>query len=370
MACGQYDVNAICYIKGRGRLPIMYTDLYRSKFISTDFNEHRMCMLSRSVLSRNLLLQTTVLALIYVDLGYQLLSLLNLPALSTEDKLEYQFYPVASGQIQFRVKAANDAHIALTTGPSEGEPMYEVFIGGWSNSKSVIRKNRTKPEAAEVDTPGILSADEFRGFWIRWSDGVLSVGREGEPSSFLTYADPSPFGIGYFGVCTGWGASGEWLIEDVNPSAPPPPVQGLEMGATCWCDASGGMIPPAAVEGGKDDEPLYVGRAYHEGALLPGKVKPGHSVCYVAWGGSEHGKSEYQVLCDCNPQWVPTSGNNIPPNAIPGGETEDGEPLYVGRVHHEGTLTIGKVQPSHSVCYIPFGGAEVAFPDYEIMVSQ
>ncbi|XP_034177579.1 uncharacterized protein LOC117603005 isoform X4 [Osmia lignaria lignaria] len=335
-----------------------------------DFDEDKMYMHSRVIFSRNLLLQTTVLALIYADLGYQLLSLLRLPALSTEDKLEYHFYPVASGQIQFRVKAANDAHVALTTGPHEGEPMYEVFIGGWSNGKSVIRKNRSKPDVAEVETPGILSGDEYRGFWIRWSDGVVSVGKEGEPSSFLTYADPEPFGIGYFGVCTGWGASGEWLIEDVNPSAPPPPVQGLELGEVCWCDATGGMLPPGAVEGGRDEETLYVGRAYHEGALLPGKVKPGHSVCYVAWGGGEHGKTDYQVLCGCKPMWVPTSGNQIPPNAIPGGETEDGEALYVGRVNHEGTLTIGKVQPSHSVCYIAYGGAEVAFPEYEIMVSQ
>ena len=50
-------------------------------------------------------------------------------------------------------------------------------------------------------------------FHFRWNDGVISVGKEGEPSAFLTYADPEPFGIGYFGVCTGWGASGEWLIE-------------------------------------------------------------------------------------------------------------------------------------------------------------
>lgn len=49
--------------------------------------------------------------------------------------------------------------------------------------------------------------------YLRWSDGVISVGKEGEPSAFLTYADPEPFGIGYFGVCTGWGASGEWMIE-------------------------------------------------------------------------------------------------------------------------------------------------------------
>lgn len=40
--------------------------------------------------------------------------------------MEYHFYPVTAGQIQFRIKAANDAHVALTTGPQEGDPMYEV----------------------------------------------------------------------------------------------------------------------------------------------------------------------------------------------------------------------------------------------------
>ncbi|XP_043254886.1 uncharacterized protein LOC122398776 isoform X2 [Colletes gigas] len=436
--------------------------------------------------------------------------------LNTDDKLEYRFYPAATRQLQFRVKAANDAHVALTTGPQDSQPMYEVFIGGWGNSKSVIRKNKSKPDVAEADTPGILSNDEFRGFWIRWDDDALSVGKEGEASAFLTYTDSEPLTVSHFGLCTAWGASGEWLIEgqtnalytrndltykyhpvrtggsvlvevraksnahialtkqkgestpmyeimlggwentasvirynrkqpdkvhmstpnllnanqakkfaiswldglitvrtgdlngpvimewqdpkpfDVNyvgvrtgwgatgkwnlriehypprsgskkgPSAPP-----AEVGDVIWCGAVGGMVPPNAIEGGRDEEPLFVGRARHEGALLPGKVKPSHSVCYVAWGGQEHGKSEYEVLCSANPPtWVPTSGNNIPPNAIPAGESEDGETLYVGRVHHEDTLTIGKVQPSHSVCYIPFAGSEVGFPEYEIMIWQ
>ena len=56
------------------------------------------------------------------------------------------------------------------------------------------------------------------------------------------------------------------------------------------------MIPSGAVEGGRDvDGPLYVGRAQHEGALIPGKVNPQHAVCYIPWGGVEHGKSEYEV---------------------------------------------------------------------------
>jgi hypothetical protein len=44
----------------------------------------------------------------------------------TENNLEYHFIPVTSGELHFKVRAPNDAHVALTTGPTEGDPMYEV----------------------------------------------------------------------------------------------------------------------------------------------------------------------------------------------------------------------------------------------------
>lgn len=69
--------------------------------------------------------------------------------METEDKLEYSWFPAGATGVVFRVKAAHDAHIALTTTESESDPMIEVFIGGWSNAKSVIRKNRTKPDVTE-----------------------------------------------------------------------------------------------------------------------------------------------------------------------------------------------------------------------------
>lgn len=75
-------------------------------------------------------------------------------------------------------------------------------------------------------------------------------------------------------------------------SLPPTAPSG---GAACWVDAQRGEVPPNAVPGGFDNEQLYVGRASHEGALIPGKIVPSHGVCYVAWGGLEHGKEEYQV---------------------------------------------------------------------------
>lgn len=70
------------------------------------------------------------------------------------------------------MRAPNDAHLILSGDPNETQPCIEVFIGGWQNSKSIIRYNQTKPEVAEAPTPGILNANELRGFWVRVTDGV------------------------------------------------------------------------------------------------------------------------------------------------------------------------------------------------------
>jgi hypothetical protein len=63
---------------------------------------------------------------------------------------------------------------------------------------------------------------------------------------------------------------------------------------------------------------LFVGRARHEGALIPGKFAKSHGVCYVAWGGGEHGKEEFEVLVGGG-NWVAVTGPEIPPNAFPAG---------------------------------------------------
>ncbi|CAF4789213.1 unnamed protein product [Pieris macdunnoughi] len=452
----------------------------------------------------------------------------NVLDVSTDDNLQYQFFPVSSGSVQFKVRTANDAHIALTMGPQESDPMYEIFIGGWGNAKSVIRRNRTKPDKVEIETPGIVNAGEFRGFWVRWDGGIVSAGREGEAIPFISWSDPEPFPVAFVGVCTGWGATGTWKIEDgaefdtpdkleykfgpvaagsiefdflgphnchvclttapaevepiyelilggwensqsviryckqkpekvtvptpglmnandfkkfiiewrcgrltvrdgqsgevimswVDPApfpvthfgvrtgwgargiwkiihfnkngtaqplppsapsaaalyAPPPGYPGGAApvgGAGIWVDASSGQLPPGAVVGGQDcnGEPIYVVRAQHEGALIPGKLVASHGCAYVPWGGVENGKPEYQVLVGGPSNWVPTSGSNVPPGAFPGGESEDGEPLYIGRVRHEGSITTGKVQQTHGVCYISFAGQELGFPEYEILMA-
>lgn len=190
----------------------------------------------------------------------------------TQDKLEYSFFAAGRDGVVFRVRAGNDAHIALTSTEAESDPMLEVFIGGWSNSKSVIRKNRTKPEVAEADTPAILDAGEFRGFWIRWTDNVILVGREGEAASFLTYENAEAYPINFVGLCTGWGASGSWIIEApvLVPEMSSRMMSSGEAGV--WVAGTGNTIPEGAMPGGEDGELLFIGRAQHEGALIPGKL--------------------------------------------------------------------------------------------------
>jgi co-chaperonin GroES (HSP10) len=140
---------------------------------------------------------------------------------------------------------------------------------------------------------------------------------------------------------------------------------------TSWVAQSAGAFPEGALVVGTDaGNDFYVARAEHSGDIIPAKLIPAYNKAYVAWGSKEHEKEYYEVLVVPaeSVSWVATTGANVPEKAIPGGISEDGEVLYVGRASHEGTVTVGKVQVSHGVLYISYGGAEVSYPEYEILV--
>lgn len=131
-----------------------------------------------------------------------------------------------------------------------------------------------------------------------------------------------------------------------------------------WVPSSVHSPPPeGAILAGHDCDgsQIYVGRAWHNGDQLPAKVIPSKRAAYVAYGGQEVFVDNYDMLCNGNVQWVSThpSSRAVPPFSVSGGQTADGEPLYIGRAHHEGSLTIGKMHISHGALYIPFGGQEI-----------
>lgn len=65
---------------------------------------------------------------------------------NTPDKLEYKFGPAASGSLEFEYRGPHNCHVCLTPAPAEVDPMYEVILGGWENTQSVIRHCRQKPD--------------------------------------------------------------------------------------------------------------------------------------------------------------------------------------------------------------------------------
>ena len=118
--------------------------------------------------------------------------------------------------IVVQVMACNDAHVVLMDIPGEGTKAYQVIIGGWKNTRSVIRDRFMGDIRVDVKTPGILSCNESRSFWLTWHNGNFRVGTGDvyNADTFMEWKDPSPREIWAVGVASGWGAKATWRIEE------------------------------------------------------------------------------------------------------------------------------------------------------------
>lgn len=88
---------------------------------------------------------------------------------------------------------------------------------------------------------------------------------------------------------------------------------------------------------------MFVGRAMFKDNLLPAKVMPKKEAVYVSLDGVEYRKKYFEVLCHGNFGWQTSGFGEVPPKAVAGGKTVEGETLYIGRVRHKKSVTVGKV---------------------------
>lgn len=68
-------------------------------------------------------------------------------------------------------------------------------------------------DLTKVDTPDILSEEEYREFWVAFDHDVIRVGKGGEWEPFMSATIPEPFDITHYGYSTGWGAVGWWQFH-------------------------------------------------------------------------------------------------------------------------------------------------------------
>ena len=124
------------------------------------------------------------------------------------------------GSLTFSVRACNDAHLGLfSILQNSTSPMYEIAIGVQSNTHSAIRQSPLGPDEALVSTPDVLSCAIFRAFWVTWQDGYIQVGRGTVTGAnvFMEWEDTEySVTVEAVSLSTGWGASGEWQLGDLN----------------------------------------------------------------------------------------------------------------------------------------------------------
>ena len=95
--------------------------------------------------------------------------------------------------VVFEAKTENDVTVAFTVEKEVvSGNMYEIVIGGWRNTKSVIRTEAQGQERAITLDPRMCSADTFLTYYVLLREGTIVVGTGDRPGHNLLMAWKNP----------------------------------------------------------------------------------------------------------------------------------------------------------------------------------
>lgn len=114
-----------------------------------------------------------------------------------------------TGLIVFEAKALNDVFVGFAQEPSRvrntDNQVYEVVLGGWENTRHVLRikslGKSAKTLTKEDNREAMLKQNNFEKYWIFMNNGLIKIGK-GEPGKnvLIEWQDPFPWtGIKYVG---------------------------------------------------------------------------------------------------------------------------------------------------------------------------
>ncbi|XP_069103906.1 uncharacterized protein [Argopecten irradians] len=96
------------------------------------------------------------------------------PTYSYTNLNEYNYTLDGRKTLKFEAKACNDVHVALMGPEGEKDKLYEIVLGGWQNSKSIIRTRKQGPEVC-FNPGGYLDCHQYRRFKVTWYNGEIKV---------------------------------------------------------------------------------------------------------------------------------------------------------------------------------------------------
>ncbi|XP_060081901.1 lactoperoxidase-like [Ylistrum balloti] len=94
----------------------------------------------------------------------------------------------------FDARACSDVHVGLKVDEDPKGDLYEIVIGGWSNTQSAIRTEKQGNNLVEVKTDDVLDCDKYITFMVGWASGHIQVfkltGQSGW-NEFMSWYDPN-----------------------------------------------------------------------------------------------------------------------------------------------------------------------------------
>eukprot|EP00516_Mucochytrium_quahogii_P003836 CAMPEP_0203752338 /NCGR_PEP_ID=MMETSP0098-20131031/6270_1 /ASSEMBLY_ACC=CAM_ASM_000208 /TAXON_ID=96639 /ORGANISM=" , Strain NY0313808BC1" /LENGTH=547 /DNA_ID=CAMNT_0050642443 /DNA_START=172 /DNA_END=1815 /DNA_ORIENTATION=- len=107
--------------------------------------------------------------------------------------------------VRFNAKGEDNIVVALSPEPNVCKPMYEIVIGGWKDTKSVVRREAQGNEFALSNQTRLCSSTQYHTYWVTLRNGVVSVGVGSVPGKkvILGWKDPQPIPAQYVSF-TSW----------------------------------------------------------------------------------------------------------------------------------------------------------------------
>lgn len=147
-----------------------------------------------------------------------------------------------------------------------------------------------------------------------------------------------------------------------------------------WMSGSDGNVPHGAVVAGNNEDGTeqYVGRVWHEGNIVPGKIVPIHKCCYFGWEGRESNHKQYEVLVsetlpsdDDAHEWVTLVAGSFPEHAFEGGRLQvPGDFASARTKMPNGAMSIGKVWTNDNTATFPWYGRDRVRRKCEVLTAS
>jgi len=116
-------------------------------------------------------------------------------------KSEWKLPAQNKGIVTFTANAINDIFIGLgSEAPkTSGSFVYELNVGGWKNTRTVIRKNSNDAVIASFDTTKIANPGTPSSYWFLFDNGRMMLGKGTKPGKgiLLDWTDSSPSPVQY-----------------------------------------------------------------------------------------------------------------------------------------------------------------------------